>query len=184
VCTGQLVNPDLDDWFSQILFVQCRLVFMPDDSIRPVDPEYASAEHIAAFADAYPALIISEASLKDLNSRLDEELPMNRFRPNIVISGTAPYMEDRLEHFTINGINFYGVKLCARCVLTGVNQEDATTGKEPLKTLASYRRKGHKILFGQNLIHNGTGIISVGSELEVIQLGHEPQFDAPLSEIF
>lgn len=172
-CTGTRVSDAADAWFSQKLETNCRLVYMDDDSLRPVDPRYAKPEHITSFADAYPMLLISEASLQDLNNRLADPVDFDRFRPNIVISGTNPYHEDELVHFTISGINFYGVKPCARCVMVGVNQQTAEVYSEPLKTLSSYRRFGKKVFFGQNLIHEGVGTIKTGDELQIIKLDSE-----------
>lgn len=172
-CTGTRVSDIADAWFSQKLGTNCRLVFMDDDSLRPVDPRYAGPEHITSFADAYPMLLISEASLQDLNSRLTDKVDYDRFRPNIVVSGVEPYHEDRIAHFTIGDIHFYGVKPCARCVMVGVNQQTAELYPEPLKTLNSYRRFGKKVFFGQNLIHQGSGTISIGDELQIIKLDED-----------
>jgi len=118
-------------------------------------------------------LLISEASLHDLNTRLTDKVDFDRFRPNIVISGTEPYHEDQMAHFTVGNIHFYGVKPCARCVMVGVNQQTAEVYPEPLKTLSTYRRFGKKVFFGQNLIHQGSGLISVGDELQIIKLDAE-----------
>lgn len=166
---AQSVDPQADTWFSDILNANCRLVYMPDDTRRQTDLKYTTQGHHTSFADGYPFLLIGEASLDELNSHLDEPLPMNRFRPNIVFSGGAPFEEDHLHDFAIAGIRFNGVKLCARCVMTTIDQLTAQKGREPLLTLAGYRRDGHKILFGQNLIHHGRGRIAVGDELIPIQ---------------
>ena len=149
---------------------------MPDSTLRIVDQQYAHEGSITSFADAYPFLLIGQGSLDDLNGRLTEQLPMNRFRPSIVFTGGEAFSEDLYGHFTINGIDFYGVKLCARCVMTTVNQDTAITGKEPLKTLAKYRFKNNKILFGQNLIHEGAGEVAVGDELVVLTENVEERF--------
>jgi uncharacterized protein YcbX len=166
-CTGQLVSDAVDAWFTVKLGISTRLVYMPDETHRAADPRYTTQGTISSFADAYPALLIGQASLDDLNTRLVEKLPMNRFRPNIVFTGGEAYGEDQMNHITINGVDMYGVKLCARCVMTTIDQETIAKGKEPLKTLSRYRRKGNKILFGQNLAFNSNGVISVGDELSV-----------------
>jgi len=163
--TAQFVGREADGWFSEILKVSCRLVYMPEGSLRQTDLKYTDAGHYTSFADGYPFLLIGEASLEELNSRLEQPLPMNRFRPNIVFTGGEPFEEDRLRDFHIGDVRFSGVKRCARCVMTTIDQNSAEKGKEPLRTLAHYRRDGHKILFGQNLIHHGLGRISVGNEL-------------------
>ena len=175
-CAGQFVSDEADQWFSKILEIQCRLVYMPDDSHRITDQRYTAEDSITSFSDAYPFLMIGQASLVDLNSRLNEPLPMSRFRPNIVFTGGEPYEEDMMHTFTIGNITFYGVKLCARCVMTTIDQETAIAGKEPLKTLARYRFKNNKIMFGQNLAHKGLGEIKVGDRLEVLKLNYEERF--------
>jgi len=120
--------------------------------------------------------MIGQASLDELNSHLEEPLPINRFRPNIVFTGGVPYQEDTMDKFIINNIHFNGVKLCARCNVTTINQEDASKGKEPLKTLAGYRSKNKKIYFGQNVVHTGVGVITVGDELKILSTHNEERF--------
>ena len=166
-CKALLISRETDQWFSDMLSISCRLVYMPDETKRSVDSRYAANKEVTGFSDAYPFLIVGQSSLDDLNSRLNVPLPINRFRPNIVFTGGAPYEEDTWADFHIKNIDFYGVKLCARCVVTTTNQEDATTGKEPLKTLATYRRKNNKIYFGQDLVHNGSGLIRVGDIITI-----------------
>jgi uncharacterized protein YcbX len=178
-CIAEYVSKEADEWFSTMLEINCRLVFLPDDTKRVVDQRYAPQDAITSFADAYPFLIIGQASLDDLNSRLSVPLPMNRFRPNIVFTGGKPFEEDMMACFTIGDIEFYGVKLCARCTITTIDQSTAARGKEPLKTLAAYRQKANKILFGQNLVHKGGGIVKIGDTIEVLKLNHEERFMIP-----
>ncbi|RDC64498.1 MOSC domain-containing protein [Adhaeribacter pallidiroseus] len=151
------VGPAVSAWFSRILQVNCRLVYMPPTVKRPVDPEYAINHEVVSFADAYPMLVIGQASLNDLNSRLAVPVPMNRFRPNLVFSGGEPFEEDTWRDFTINNQPFTGVKRCARCVLTTVNQDTAEKGTEPLRTLATYRTINKKVMFGQNVLPRAVG---------------------------
>jgi uncharacterized protein len=174
-CTGQLVSDEADKWFTQALGLNCRLVYMPDDSHRPTDPRYAD-NNITSLSDGYPFMMIGQASLDELNSHLDEVLPMNRFRPNVVFTGGTPYQEDTMNEFIINKIHFNGVKLCARCNITTINQDSATKGKEPLKTLAGYRSKNKKIYFGQNVVHAGVGVVNIGDELSVLSTHNEERF--------
>ena len=178
-CTGQAVSDAADEWFTNILRFKCRLVYMPDKTERHTDPNYTDGDKITSFSDAYPFMLIGQASLDELNSHLAEALPINRFRPNMVFTGGQPYQEDMMDEFTINNIHFNGVKLCARCALTTINQVDASKGKEPLKTLATYRSKNKKIYFGQNAVHSNTGIISVGDELIVLTTHTEERFIIP-----
>lgn len=175
-CVGQFVSHEADEWFSNMLGFACRLVYMPEQTHRITDPKYTPEGHVTSYADGYPFLLIGQASLDDLNSRLGESLPMNRFRPSIVFTGGEPFIEDLMHTFTIGDIQFHGVKLCARCVMTTINQETIEQGKEPLKTLARYRLKNNKIMFGQNLIHEGFGQITTGQELKVLKLNEEDRF--------
>lgn len=165
-CNAQYAEDEVNAWFSKKLGIACKAVFMPDDSERKLDPAYAhSDEDITGFADGYPILLISQASLDDLNEKLEVPVPMDRFRPNIVIEDTEPFAEDGMKQFSINDTIFYGVKLCRRCILTTTDQQTAERGKEPLKTLASYRTINNKVCFGQNVISSGNGIIRTGDTL-------------------
>jgi uncharacterized protein YcbX len=166
-CRGQRVSDEADAWFSEQLGRMCRLVHMPDATRRRVDGRYALDKEITSFSDGYPMLLIGQASLDDLNSRLPTPVPMDRFRPNIVFTGGEPYQEDVMKQFSIAGIHFMGVKLCARCVITTINQQTAQQAKEPLKTLSTYRAKNNKIYFGQNLLFQGSGTITVGDSIEL-----------------
>lgn len=168
-CEAYAVSDTLDTWFSAALQKKCRLVHMPDSSLRKVDSRYAFENEITSFSDGYPVLMIGQSSLDDLNSRLEEKMLINRFRPNIVFSGGAPYQEDEMAAFEINGIVFYGVKLCARCVVTTIEQSRAVKGKEPLKTLSAYRQRDNKIYFGQNVLYRGKGTISIGNSITIIK---------------
>lgn len=178
-CKGQLVSDEVDTWFTQKLNMDCRLVYMPDDSHRPTDERYTYNGQITSFSDGYPFMMIGQASLDDLNGRMTQPLGIERFRPNIVFTGGDAFEEDLIDEFTINDINFNGVKLCARCVMTTIDQQTAEKGKDPLKTLASYRLKNNKIYFGQNVVHSGTGFIAVGDELTVLSIHTEERFIIP-----
>ncbi len=158
------------DWASSFLGTRCRLVRMADDFVRPVDRDYAVSEgDQVGFADGYPFLLTSEESLADLNARMATPLPMNRFRPSIVISGAAPFAEDHWRRIRIGAIIFSVVKPCARCVVTTTDQSTAERGREPLQTLATYRKvQGRGVMFGQNLIHQSAGAIRVGDPVELI----------------
>ena len=166
VCDAILFDDNVNQWFSEALGLSCKLVYMPDSSRRLVDPKYAKDQEITSFSDAYPILIIGQSSLDDLNRRLEEKVPMNRFRPNIVFTGGIAYEEDEFDDFLIGQQAFKAVKPCARCVMTTIKQDDATSSKEPLKTLAGYRSVNNKVLFGQNLLHYGAGRIAVGDALK------------------
>ncbi len=168
-CLARCVGKDADEWLSRFLQTECRLVYLPADQLRQVDPKYAREGDQTGFADGFPLLLISEASLQDLNSRMSEPLPMERFRPNLVVGGCEPYAEDQWKRIRIGEIEFNVVKPCSRCAITTVNPDTAQTGAEPLKTLSSYRRQGNKVNFGQNLIHTGMGELKLGMDVEVIE---------------
>jgi uncharacterized protein YcbX len=158
------------EWLSTFLEVPCRLVRIADDETRRVDPTYASPNDQVGFADGFSFLLTSNASLDDLNRRLPSPLPMNRFRPNIVIDGTTAFEEDGWKRIRINGIEFAVVKPCARCVTTTVDQETAERSREPLRTLATFRHvAGRGVMFGQNLIHDRTGVIHLGADVDVLE---------------
>jgi uncharacterized protein len=154
-----------NEWFSRQLQQPVKLVYMHENSARPVNTRYADNGEQVSFADAYPVLLISDASLELLNSKLPEPIGMDRFRPNIVISGMQPHEEDNLTFFTINNIRFKAAKPCARCVVTTINQQTLQVSKEPLATLARYRLNDHKINFGENVICLEEGMIYTGSKL-------------------
>lgn len=155
--------------FSHYLGVKARLVYLPEDSTRQIDPKYAlTPTDQVGFADGYPFLLISEASLNDLKQRIGSDILMDRFRPNIVIAGCQPYEEDRWSGIRIGTVTFRLVKPCGRCVVTTVDQETAETGPEPLQTLATYRKKEKGIMFGQNMIHQNLGRLAVGDRLEIL----------------
>lgn len=161
---------EINQWFSDKLNRVCKLVYMPDASQRKVDADYALNNELTGFSDAFPVLMIGQASLDDLNSRLTTAVPMNRFRPNIVFTGGTAFEEDTMNYFQINGIDLYAVKPCARCVVTTTDQETGIIAKEPLKTLASYRTGNNKVYFGQNILYKQEGILRVGDELKVVQV--------------
>ena len=140
---------------------------MPLTAKRLVDQDYASNNEIVSFADGYPCLLIGQSSLDGLNEKLSEPILMDRFRPNFVFTGGEPHVEDSFKDFLIDNVLFSAVKPCARCVLITIDQQTGEKGQEPLRTLASYRTVGKKILFGQNLLHHHLGTIHVGDELKV-----------------
>ena len=168
-CEALACGEGADAWFSGYLGIECRLVFMPDTSRRPVDPEHGSSGDIVSFADGYPFLLIEQASLDDLNARLDQPVPMDRFRPNIVVAGTKPFAADGWKRLRIGQVTFRVAKPCARCVVTTVDQSTGQKGREPLQTLAGYRQRKNKVLFGQNLIQETRGEVRVGDRVEIVE---------------
>lgn len=164
-------------FLSDFLSVRCRLVRIGSAFTRPMLKASARPGDTVTFADAYPLLVISEASLADLNDRLiarrEEPLPMDRFRPNLVISGCPAFAEDTWPHLRIGAISFRAGGPCARCIMTTTDQlTGERTGPEPLRTLATYRRDATDptdVNFGQNLIHETkSGTLSVGDTVQVL----------------
>ena len=152
-------------WFSQFLATGCSLVHMGDDVVRRANPLFAPRDTRVSFADGYPILLISEESLADLNSRMARPLPMNRFRPNLVVAGGEAYAEDEWEKIRIGGMALRVVKPCFRCVITTTDQVTAGRGREPLRTLATYRRVNGEVMFGQNVVHETTGHLRIGDSV-------------------
>ncbi|EAY25851.1 MOSC domain-containing protein [Microscilla marina] len=169
-CNALVVSSMADVWFSDFLGATCQLVYMPDTTQRLVEKAYNINQHITSFSDAYPFLLISEASLADLNSRMEKPVPMNRFRPNLVVSGTDAFAEDTWKKIKVGEIIFHVVKPCARCVLTTVDQATGIKGIEPLRTLSQYRKVGTKVMFGQNLLPENKGQLSIGDKVEVLEI--------------
>jgi hypothetical protein len=169
-CVAVSAGADADKWLGNVLGQKIRLVYMPDECERQVDETYARPGDITSFSDGFPLLLISEASLQDLNARLELPVPMRRFRPNLVISGCKPYAEDDWQRIRIGDIEFEVVKPCSRCIIPTIDTETGLRNpdQEPLRTLATYRRRDNKVYFGQNLIHRGTGLLKIGDPLEII----------------
>ncbi len=182
----------VDAWFSQVLGLDCKLAYMPDDAGREVNELFNAGEDVVSFADGYPQLLIGEASLADLNRKLEEAnksvgapLLMNRFRPNIVVDSTEAFAEDDWKRIKVGEAVFRSTRPCARCVMTTVDQAKGEfTGKEPLKTLSTYRlakdvipdryelfgMNATAVCFGQNLVAESIGeTINVGDEVEILE---------------
>ena len=158
------------DWLSDWLGISVRLVHIDGRFRRKLDPDYAvSDEDHTGFADGYPILVISEESLQDLNSKLDSPLPMNRFRPNIVVKGCKPFAEDTWKRIRIGEIEMAVVKPCPRCVVTMIDKGTLKKNQEPLKTLGKYRTRAGGVMFGMNVIPMGVGTIKVGMGVEVME---------------
>lgn len=163
-------------WCSDYLGADVRLVHMDDPATRrPLDPEYAQPGETVSFADGYPLLLTTVASLDALNSLIAQgahpaegPLPMNRFRPNVVVSGTAAWAEDDWSRIAIGEVTFRIAKPCGRCVVTTTDQATAVRGKEPLATLGRHRRIGGKLAFGQNLVPLSPGTVRVGDPVTVL----------------
>lgn len=170
LCNASIISDEANEFFSDLIGIKCSLVFMPEDEKRIVDPnkKYINDEHIVSFADGYPFLIIGQSSLNELNRRLETPIPVNRFRPNFVFTGGKAFEEDQWKNFQIGGIKFKAVKPCARCVITTTDQQTAERSNEPLKTLATFRRDGNKVLFGMNLVAYNSGKIKIEDKITLL----------------
>ena len=165
-------GPDGDEWFSAYLGRPVRLVYLDDPTRRPVDPEYGRDGDVVSFADGYPLLLTSTASLDELGRWLTEDggqpVPMTRFRPNAVVAGAPPWAEDRWRRIRMGAVEFRVVKPCGRCVVTTTDQITGEVGSQPLKMLGR-RRVGQQLVFGQNMIPDGPGVIRAGDQVEVLE---------------
>ena len=164
-CNAFEMPQGINDWLRRELQIDCKMVRIKNTRQRQIDLNFAPPEQYTTFTDGFPFLLISEESLALLNSKLDEEIEMERFRPNFVISGGDAHVEDNMGKWTIGTASFEAVKLCSRCVVTTIHLETAKKSKEPLKTLAKYRRFENKIMFGQNLLYTSGNQLQVGDKV-------------------
>lgn len=167
-CQALLVDPQADQWLGDTLGIACHLVEMPQTTLRQVDQQYAMPNDQVGFADGFPFLLISQASLDHLNQKLPSPVEMQRFRPNLVVTGCAPHTEDTWRAIRIGNIQFRVAKPCSRCIIPTIDLHTATRTPEPLRTLRIYRQRDNKIYFGQNLLHDACGTLSEGMPIEVI----------------
>jgi MOSC domain-containing protein len=173
---ASLAGAAADEWLSAAAGHPLRLVYLDDPTQRAVNPRYGRQGDRVSLADGYPVLLTSTASLAALNDWIADSgsaeapLPMTRFRPNVVISGAAAWAEDGWvgRRLRIGPVEFLAPKPSDRCVLTTNDQETGERGREPLRTLARHRTVDQKLLFGLNLIPDGTGEIAVGDPVELL----------------
>lgn len=166
-CPALSVSEEADQWLRDFLGVDCRLVYQPDDLIRPVNPDYAKTSDQVSFADGFPFLIISEQSLAALNQEMQLDLQMIRFRPNLVVAGCDSYAEDYWREISVGEIDFRLTKPCARCPVPTIDPSTGEYGKEPLTTLNRTRKWQNKVYFGQNALHDQCGNLSVGDSVQI-----------------
>jgi uncharacterized protein YcbX len=166
-----------DAWFSDFLGAAVRLVHLDDPATRrPIDPRFARPGETVNFADGYPLLITSLGSLDALNTLIAQgdrpeegPLPMNRFRPNVVVEGTAAWAEDGWSRIAVGEVRFRVAMACGRCVVTTTDQVTAARGREPLRTLARHRRAGNKLVFGLSLVPESPGSVRVGDPVTILE---------------
>lgn len=169
--SAQPASAAADRWISDYLGIAVRFVFMDAACTRAIDEKYSRAGDQVSFADGYPLLVISQAALDVLNEKLVVPVPMLRFRPSIVVAGTAAHAEDGWKRVRVGEVEFDVVKPCMRCVLTTVDFESGRfdPSGEPLRTLIGYRRGPAGVSFGQNLIPRGCGTLRLGDAVEVLE---------------
>lgn len=167
---GLWVGRECDDWFSDVLEQQVQLIYMNDDVHRPLIKKRLPQDRLfeVSFADGYPYLLTSQASLDDLNGRLENPVPMDRFRSNLVVSGFEAFAEDHWNKIRIGKVEFLVVKPCARCQITTINQKTGVSSKEPLKTLATYRKQAGKVMFGMNLVALSAGSVHLNDPVTIL----------------
>lgn len=164
------VCSEADNWFTKVLNRRIRLVYMNDVVTRPLVkdrlPKDQSFE--LSFADGFPYLLTNQASLDDLNQRLVDPVKIDRFRPNLNVSGFEPFEEDKWKLISIGDVKFQVVKPCARCHVTTIDQNTAQSSHEPLKTLARYRKYENQVLFGMNLVALNSGSVSINDPVIIL----------------
>ncbi len=160
----------INQWFSEYLSQKVYLVRYDEKTPRAIDPQYSNKGDIVSYADGYPLLLISQASLNNLNSQLKTPVTMAHFRPNLVVTGCSAFEEDNWRRILINQQEFDLVKTCSRCIMTTVNPETGQRNNlgEPLKTLSQFRKSDGGIMFGMNLIPRNTATIKIGDSVNIL----------------
>jgi len=167
-CNAIEYGKEVNDWFTQAINSSCKLVYMPNATVRKTSTKYFKESKNYSFADGYPFLIIGEESLNYLNSKLDKSVDMEQFRPNLVFSGGSEHDEDNWKNIQIGDLDFSVVKPCARCVITTIDPENGKKNKEPLATLSTYRNFKNKIMFGQNVVGHSEGNIKRNDKITLM----------------
>lgn len=173
--TAYTTTDEADDWFSEIMGQRVELLFTGQQSNR-VREKFG---HNVSFADGYPLLIISQASLDELNRRSPERHSMDQFRTNLVVAGTEPFGEDGWKRIRIGEVEFEALKPCERCIMTTVDVEkgEYRPTKEPLRTLSQFRANERGgVFFGQNLVARNEGMIQVGDKVEVLEYKEKERY--------
>lgn len=165
---ARLIEGDISTWLSDILKREVTLCFMDADTHRQVDLDFAQLGDRASFSDGFPLLIVSQASIDFLSKELGRELSVERFRPNIVVSGCEAFAEDTWEKIVINGIELDIVKPCSRCVIPTLDLNTSEKQPDVMQVMLKHRKQGKKVMMGQNALHRGLGILEVGCEVEVV----------------
>ncbi len=168
---AKLADPGVNRWFTRFMGTDCGLVYMAAHQHRAVRHASAEFDDEVSFADGAPLLLISEASLDDLNARLARPVSMRRFRPNLVVTADKAFDEDGWGLIRVGEAQFEVAWPCSRCILTTVDPDsgERDEGGEPLETLKTFRRVNGPVMFGQNLLPRKLGKVRVGDEVEVLR---------------
>ena len=172
-CRAVYMGDEAAAYLGDYLHRRVELVYMPADATRRVDGRYVNRKERVAFADAFPYLLTSEGSLDDLNARLAEGVPMDRFRPNLVVRGAPPWAEDAWTSFSIGSVVFHSRKACSRCSVITVDQATGARGQDPLATLSTFRARSNRVYFGWNLVAEGEGELRVGDLVTLLARSYD-----------
>ncbi len=167
-CRAVDAGDEAAGWLSEALRQPVRLVRMPRRTRRPADPGHAREGDVVSFADGFPFLLATEASLEAVNARLDAPVDMRRFRPNLVVRGGAAFAEDAWRGLRIGDVRFEVRKPCSRCAIVDVDPDSGERAGGVLAALATFRERGNAVFFGQNLVHDGEGELRVGAPVELL----------------
>lgn len=174
---ARAANPEASAWLTQTLGATCTLAYLENPAARPVTPDLARPGDVVSLADGFPLLITTTASLANLNRRLDAPVPMDRFRPNLVLDTAIPWQEDTWSHIDAGPIRLRLASPCARCKVVTLDQQTGapTPGQDPLRTLATFRRSpSGQITFGLNAIPETFGTLALGTPVTARQAERQP----------
>lgn len=169
------IEPEASEWFSDLFGKKIFLVSQTEKSLRFSEKGYSHRKTKVSFADGFPFLLTTESSLAELNRRSTEAVPMDRFRPNLVISGSEAFEEDNWTELVIGFLRFNVVKPCARCIITTTDQITGERGQEPLRTLRDFRMRDNKIIFGQNLL-----LMPAADRMKTLHIGDPVKVRKPI----
>lgn len=164
-----LTLPRAASWFRRYTGREVDLVYLPDSSPRPMNPAFGD-RHLT-FVDGNPLHIVGESSVAELNERLERPVTIERFRANLAFGGADPYAEDTWSEIAIGDVAFDVYEACQRCVVLNLDPATSVASKEPLATLARYRRSGSHVVFGRNIVHRELGTVHLGDRLTVAARG-------------
>lgn len=173
-CQAQTEGKQAQEWFREALGADCQLVHLPATETRAVDPNYAHAGDQTAFSDGFPILVLSQSAMELMSQKMGQNVPTNRFRANIIVSGCAAHAEDDWDAIQVGALTLRLPKRCSRCVIPSIDQNTGEKHLNPNTVLKDYRRFENKIYVGKNAIAETYGRVSVGDE--VIVLHNKPAF--------